>query len=172
MSAAKMPHAQIVRDGQILANDTLTLAEDAALPASGRILVSLARWRKENEALLGSACTIGVLIPNTEDVAGLWPELQHRPLIAVHFPAWSDGRAYSQARVLRERYGYLGEVRATGDVARDQLQFMQRCGINAFEIRADQDPALCLKSLHDFDVAYQQAADSLPNVWAARRAKG
>jgi uncharacterized protein (DUF934 family) len=112
-----------------------------------------------------------VLIPNTEDVAGLWSELKDRPFIAVLFPAWSDGRAFSQARVLRERFAYKGEIRATGDVARDQLQFMQRCGINAFEIRADQDPALCLKSLRDFDVAYQRAADSLQNVWAARRAQ-
>lgn len=170
MSTAKTPHAQIVRDGHALDNDTLTLADDAALPASGRILVSLARWRKERDALLGSGCTVGVLIPNTEDVAALWAELQDRPFIAVHFPVWGDGRAFSQARVLRERFGYKGEIRATGDVARDQLQFMQRCGINAFGIRADQDPALCIKSLHDFDVAYQNAADGLQNVWALRRA--
>ncbi len=172
MSAIKTPHAQIVRDGQILDNDTLTLAEDAATPSSGRVIVSLARWRKEREPLLSAGCTVGVLIPNADDVAALWPELQDRPLIAVHFPVWGDGRAFSQARVLRERFGYKGEIRATGDVARDQLQFMQRCGINAFEIRADQDPALCLKSLHGFDVAYQHAADSLQNVWAARRANG
>jgi len=171
MSATKTPNAKILRDGRIIENDTQTLADDAALPSSGRVLVSLSRWRKEREALLASVCKIGVLVPNTEDVAGLWPELRDRPLIAVQFPAWSDGRAFSQARVLRERFEYKGEIRATGDVARDQLQFMQRCGINAFEIRADQDPTLCLKSLHDFDVAYQRAADSLENVWAARRAQ-
>ena len=169
MTTAKAPGPQIVRDGRILDNDAVTLADDAALPATGRVIVSLARWRKERETLSGSGCEVGVLVPNTEDVTALWPELQDRPLVAVHFPIWGDGRAFSQARVLRERFGFAGELRATGDVARDQMQFMQRCGINSFELRADQEAALCLKSLHDFDVAYQRCADQLANVWAARR---
>lgn len=161
----------IIRDGLVAANDWLTLADDTPLPAAGRVIVSLARWRKERETLLATTWEVGVKIPNTDDVVALWPELEGRPLIAVHFPIWGDGRAFSQARVLRERFGFKGEIRATGDVARDQLQFMQRCGINAFELRADQDPALALKSLHDFDVAYQHAADNLQNVWATRRAR-
>ena len=161
-----------IRDGQIVGNDWLTLADDTSLPAAGRVIVSLARWRKEREALLASTWEVGVRIPNTDDVAALWPELENRPLIAVDFPKWGDGRAFSQARVLRERFAFKGEIRATGDVARDQLQFMQRCGINAFELRADQDPALCLKSLNDFDIAYQHATDKLQNVWATRRAQG
>jgi uncharacterized protein (DUF934 family) len=163
------PH--FIRDGHVVDNDWLTLADDTSLPAAGRVIVSLARWRKEREALLASTWEVGVRIPNTDDVAALWQELEGRPLIAVEFPKWGDGRAFSQARVLRERFGFKGELRATGDVARDQLQFMQRCGINAYELRADQDPALCVKSLHDFDVAYQHAADALENVWAARRAQ-
>ena len=169
MSTGNGAGTPFIRDGRIADNDAITLAAAAALLPDGRVIVSLARWRKEREALSRAGCEVGVLIPNTEDVTVLWPELRDRPLLAVHFPKWGDGRAFSQARVLRERFGFGGELRATGDVARDQMQFMQRCGINSFELRADQDPALCLKSLHDFDVAYQRCADQLANIWAARR---
>jgi uncharacterized protein (DUF934 family) len=135
------------------------------------VIVSLARFRKERDTLAAGPLEVGVRLPNTEDIAALWPELADRPLIALEWPKWGDGRAFSQARVLRERCGYKGEIRAVGDVLRDQIQYMQRCGVNAFEPRADQEPDVCLAALSDFDLAYQNAADALPNVWALRRAR-
>ena len=142
----------------------------AALPTSGKIIVSLKRWRAEREALAASGLSIGVRIPNTEDVTTLAQEVIGQPLIAVEIPKFADGRAYSQARVLRERYGYKGEIRAQGDVLHDQLFHMSRCGINAFELRADQDQQDCLRAFADYDLAYQHGADPLGTVWERRRA--
>lgn len=149
-----------IRDRQIVDNDYTLIADDAPLPAAGKVIVSLARWQKEADTLRASDLAVGVRIPNTVDVATLWPELADRPLINVEFPGFGDGRAYSQSRVLRDRYGYGGEIRASGAaVVRDQIHGMARCGINAFELRTDQDPAVCLTAFDDFHEAYQPAAD-------------
>jgi uncharacterized protein (DUF934 family) len=160
----------LIRNGRIAENDWLTLADDAPLPASGKVIVSLKRFRAERPALEAAGLALGVRIPNTEDVTALAQELARLPLIAVEIPKFGDGRAYSQARVLRERYGYRGEIRALGDVLHDQLFHMSRCGINAFELRADQDPQDCLRAFGDYDLAYQRGADSLSTVWQQRRA--
>lgn len=150
----------LIRDRQVVDNDYGWLADDAPLPASGKVIVSLARWQKEADSLRASGLAVGVRLPNTVDVATLWPELADRPLINVEFPGFGDGRAYSQARVLRDRYGYAGEIRASGAaVVRDQIHGMARCGINAFELRADQDASVCLTAFDDFHQAYQPAAD-------------
>jgi len=85
--------------------------------------------------------------------------LAHFQVIALNFPSFTDGRHYSSARLLRERYGYKGEIRAIGDVLRDQLFYMRRCGFDAFAIRADRDPVDALEGLKDFSVTYQAAAD-------------
>ena len=151
----------LIRNRQIDTDDYRSLADDDALPASGGAIVSLARWQAEQAALEASGLRIGVRIPNTADVAALWPTLSARPLIALEFPAFGDGRAYSQARVLRDRYGYPHEIRATGAaVVRDQIHSMYRSGINSFVLRDDQDPAKCLAAFADFDLAYQPGADA------------
>lgn len=150
----------LIRNQAVEADDYVTLADDAPLPASGKVIVSLDRWQKEESVLRASGLAIGVGIPNTADVVSLWPTLQDRPLIAVNFPSFGDGRAYSQARVLRDRFGFKGEIRATGAaVVRDQMHNMHRSGINAFALRADQDPQVCLTAFKDFTQAYQPAAD-------------
>jgi uncharacterized protein (DUF934 family) len=159
----------LILDRKIAANEWTSLADDAALPASGKVIVSLKRWRAEREALVGAGLTVGVRLPNTEDVTTLAAEITGQPLIALDIPKFSDGRAYSQARVLRERYGYKGEIRALGDVAKDQLFHMSRCGINAFELRASEDPQECLRAFGDYDLAYQKAADTMEPVWLRRR---
>lgn len=159
----------VILDGRIVANEWFSLADDAALPASGKVIVSLKRFRAERATLDGSGLAIGVRIPNTEDVATLAQELAGQPLIALEIPKMADGRAYSQARVLRERYAYRGEIRAQGDVLHDLLFNMARCGINAFELRADQDAQDCLRAFSDYDLAYQQAADGIETVWQQRR---
>ena len=159
----------VILDGRIAPNEWLSLGDDTALPAGGKVIVSLKRFRAERAALDGSGVAIGVRIPNTEDVASLAQELGAQPLIAVEIPKMADGRAYSQARVLRERYAFRGEIRAQGDVLHDQLFHMSRCGINAFELRADQDAQDCLRAFSDYDLAYQRAADGIEPVWQKRR---
>lgn len=150
----------LIRDRQIVDNDYVLLADDAALPAGGKVIVTLARWQKEAAALRASGLVVGVRIPNTLDVATAWPELADRPLINVEFPGFGDGRAYTQAQLLRDRYHYAGEIRASGAaVVRDQIHGMDRCGINGFELRADQDATVCLTAFDDFRRAYQPAAD-------------
>ena len=166
--SAPLPQS-VILDGRIAANEWLSLADDAALPAGGKVIVSLKRFRAERAALDGSGLAVGVRIPNTEDVANLAQELAAQPLIAVEIPKMADGRAYSQARVLRERYVYRGEIRAQGDVLHDQLFHMSRCGINAFELRADQDAQDCLRAFSDYDLAYQRGADRIEPVWQKRR---
>ncbi len=90
-----------------------------------------------------------------EEPKDLEDDLAALPLVAIHFPAFKDGRGYSYARELRTRYKFDGEVRATGDVLRDQLFYMTRCGFNAFEVRADRNIEEALQGLKDFSVTYQ-----------------
>ena len=162
--------AILIRNGRIEADDYLPLADDAALPASGRVIVSHARWLAEGPALLASGLAVGVAIPNTVDVAALLPALAERPLLALDFPSFADGRAYSQARLLAEHYRYAGELRATGKaVVRDQIGFMVRCGFTSFSLRDGQDAAACLQAIHEFSLAYQPAADTLEPVLLRRR---
>ena len=159
----------VILDRRIAANEWLNLADDAALPAAGKVIVSLKRFRAERAVLEAAGVAVGVRIPNTEDVGVLAPELSEQPLIAVEIPKFADGRAYSQARVLRERYAYRGEIRAQGEVLHDQLLHLSRCGVNAFELRADQDAQDCLRAFADHSLAYQRGADGIETVWQKRR---
>ena len=161
----------LIRDAVIATDDFVHVADEAELPSSGKLLLSWDRWQKEEETLASRTAEIGVKLPNTLDVVDAWTQLQALPLIALSFPGFADGRAYSQARLLRDRLGYQGELRAIGGaVVRDQIQSLHRCGFNSFELRADQDAAQCLAALHDFTKAYQPAADDLAVVRSRRRA--
>lgn len=163
----------LIRNLKLDADDYARLADDAPLPASGKVIVSLARWQQDHAALAASGLTIGVQVPNTVDIAAVLPTLADRPLIALEFPAFPDGRAYSQARLLAERFQFRGELRATGKaVVRDQIGFMARCGFTSFELREGQDPAACLAAVHEFTAPYQQAADAVTPIFVQRRRSG
>lgn len=163
----------LIRHGRVEADDYQRLADDAELPATGRIIVSLARWQAEHDFLKARADAVGLRLPNTVDVESLAPMLLDRPLLALEFPGFADGRAYSQARLLAERLGYRGELRATGKaVVRDQFHFMLRCGFNSFELRDDQHADACLKAIEEFTLSYQRAADDSVPVFARRRRIG
>jgi uncharacterized protein (DUF934 family) len=153
---------RIIKNRQIIEDSWRQVADDAELPA-GPIIVTLARWRLERAALAERGEPVGVRLPNTVNVAELADDLARWPVVALEFPKFADGRAYSQARLLRERYGYRGEIRAVGDVLRDQLLFMARSGFDAFEVRADRSLEDALEAFGEFSVNYQPAADqSLP----------
>jgi uncharacterized protein (DUF934 family) len=156
-----------------LIEDEWTLIEDTraagAGPAGGKLIVTLARWRIEREALLTAQAAVGVLVPNTADVEAIYPEIGDRPLIALQFPTFSDGRALSQAVVLRRRLGFEGELRALGDVIRDLVFWLARCGFDSIVPRQDQSLEACKEALDELTVAYQAAADEHIPVWVRRR---
>lgn len=159
----------LIRGGELVPDDWQELADDAELPAGGKYIVSLARWQDLAEAAVPEQLELGLRLGNDQDVESLWPEIGHAILIALEFPGAADGRAYSQARILRDRLGYRGEIRAVGAVIGDQLFEMSRCGFSAMELRDDQDPQTCLRLLQGFSASYQAAADQRRSVRRQRQ---
>lgn len=123
----------LIKDQQIVTDDWQHVEDGDALPATGGAIVSLARWQADAESLNGRNAPLGIRLKSEERAELIAADLDRFDVVALEFPAFKDGRAYSTARLLRERYRYTGEVRAVGDVLRDQLQFMLRCGFDAFE---------------------------------------
>ena len=128
------------------------------LPA-GPVLVPLATWQARREALLARREPVGVWLKPDDDPGALGNDMHALPLIAVHFPKFTDGRGYSSAVLLRRRYGYRGELRAFGDVGRDQLFYQRRCGFDSFSLPPHRDPEAALASLEPFSVRYQGSVD-------------
>lgn len=168
---------KIIRDGAIVEDDWSRLDDAAPLPASGKVIVSWTRWQADRDALKARR-NVGVAIPATLDVDQLKDDLPALALVAVPFnfiqpkPEGGrtfDGRGYSQARLLRDRHAYTGEIRAVGDVFRDAMFYMRRCGVNAFEVKAGQDLPDALKAFRDFSLGYQGAADDPTPIFRRRR---
>ena len=163
--------AMILRKGEPTADDW-TVVEDGrseAGSAGGKVIVTLARWRAEREALLAAHAAVGVLVPNTADIETIYPQISDRSLIVLQFPTFTDGRALSQAMVLRKRLGFRQELRAIGDVIQDLVFWLGRCGFDSIVPRADQNLEACGAALREFTVAYQAAADSHTPIWVRRR---
>src|SRR6185437_10325119 len=157
-----------------LVQDDWTVMEDGHTGAEspgGKVIVTLARWRAEREALLAQHPAVGVLVPNTADIEAVYPEIADRPLIVLQFPTFSDGRALSQAVVLRKRLRFNGEMRAVGDVIRDLVFWLGRCGFDSIVPRKDQSLEACRAALNEIQVAYQAAADRHTPVWVRRRGR-
>jgi len=110
------------------------LADDAPPPAEGAVIVSLKRWLAERDALAARAAPVGVAVEAGADAQAHLQDLADRPLVALAFGKFADGRAFSYARLLRDRFGLRGELRATGDVLIDEIPLMLRCGFDAFEV--------------------------------------
>jgi uncharacterized protein (DUF934 family) len=134
------------------------LSKAPDLPLTGDWIVPLAIWAEQRAILAQRTGRNGVLLENVDDPRMLAGDLDKLALIAVRFPKFTDGRGYSIARLLR-RLGWKGELRAVGDVLRDQLFYMTRCGFDAFALRDDQDPQVALTAFNDFTVPYQPAID-------------
>ncbi len=158
----------IIENREVVPDRWTFLADDAPVPFAGPVVVSWARWQAERDALAGRA-DLGVQVPSDvgpEDVA---PHVDHFALIALEFPKFTDGRAYSTARLLRQRYGYRGTLRAVGDVLRDQLFYMARCGFNAFQLKQGKDVDDALRAFEELSVKYQPAADDPLPLWKRHR---
>ena len=147
---------RLIRDGAIV-EDRWTLIREAVslddLPRTA-VIVPLSLWLSNRDVLRARA-DVGVWLRPEDDPDALAEDCAELRLIAVDFPQFSDGRGYSTARLLREKYGFAGELRAIGDVLRDQLYYLAQCGFNAFAIRDDRDAEDALKGLGDFSENYQ-----------------
>jgi uncharacterized protein (DUF934 family) len=151
---------QIILDKQIANDDWTLVADDAALTDANEV-INFGRWASvegaDKDALIAKrdAGTLGIQL-NAGDTADLLAaDSQGFALVNVEFPKFADGRGYSAARLLRERYGFTGQLRAVGDVLFDQLFYMMRCGFNAMAMRADQDLDLAIKGFETFSTPYQ-----------------
>jgi uncharacterized protein (DUF934 family) len=123
------------------------------------LIVPLQLWREHSRMLKARDGGLGVWLDADEEAEEIGEDVEQFKVIALNFPAFTDGRNYSNARLLRDRYGFKGELRAIGDVLRDQLFYMHRCGFDAFAVRPDKDPYEALEGLKDFSVTYQAATD-------------
>lgn len=141
------------------ANTFTFVDDDTPIPASGDIIVTIERWQQDEASLGQHKGEVGVQIHGGHDPRELAGDLLSRPLIALDFPRHADGRNYTHARILREQLGYKGELRARGDVQRDQLFFMWRCGIDAMELSPNVRVESALKAFGEFSVTYQSATD-------------
>jgi uncharacterized protein (DUF934 family) len=149
---------RVIKDRRIIDDAWELLPAGSAIPATGDVIISLAAWNADPAARAERSGKIGVCLKSDE-----LPEqielLERVPLIAIDFPKFSDGRGYSSARLLRERLAYRGELRAVGEVLRDQLFYMARCGIDSFALKPGKDIEGALAAFQDFSVSYQAAAD-------------
>ena len=150
----------LIKDGRIIAEDAWAFADaEGALPEAEAVAVPLTRFVDERDALLARNIKLGVIIEPGDDPNLIADDLDKLGLIAVNFPTFGDGRGYTHARLLRERLGWRGELRAIGDVLRDQLLYMARVGIDAFAVRKDHDAEAFAEALGEFSHVYQKTPD-------------
>lgn len=149
----------LVKGGKITADTFVAVADDAALPEGADVLVSAARFLQDPDGFARRAGKTGVIWPNNRDVDDLVPHLERLAVVALVFPSFRDGRAYSQARLLRERFHYRGELRAIGQVLRDQFVFMLRAGFDAFDVRKQSDAEAFAQTVKRYSVFYQPTGD-------------
>ena len=164
---------RVIKAGQVAEDGWQRIADLDALQAlpEGDLILPLEYWRANREALARHNGRIAVCLNGNDSLDDVAEMVHQFELIALEFPGFTDGRSYSHARLLRERFGYRGEIRAVGDVLRDQLFYMQRCGIDSFQLREDKDAVDALKGLSGFSVKYQTAADGVPPIYKLRQTK-
>ncbi|MFC3077506.1 DUF934 domain-containing protein [Phenylobacterium terrae] len=158
--------------GLALVEDPFTVVEDddQYLPP-GDVIISLTRFQSDGDRLLSEGRAVGVRVQSDETVESLAYDLPRLSVVALVFPKFRDGRPYSNARLLRERYNFEGEVRAVGDVLREQAQFMLRCGIDAFEPADGSTPEAWAHAAGRFRHVYQRAADDRVPAFELRAEK-
>ena len=158
--------AEIIKNRTIVADEWCLVrptegeaAANIALP-EGKLIVPLSVWQERREEL-SNRDPLGIWLANDEGPELIANDLRHFDLIAIDFPKFSNGRGYSSAALLRNRYGYRGELRAIGDVLRDQMFYLARVGFDAFAVRSDRSIRDALNALNDFNVTYQNSTDEM-----------
>ena len=150
----------LIRDGAFADDPWVALDDESPLPGDRDVIVSLDRLKAESGRIAGRNGRTGVALPNDADPREIADLLAHLDLVALHFPAFTDGRAYSQARQLRIQLGFAGELRATGNVLADQAAFMLRVGFDSFEVGDDVSPETWNRAASAMSLAYQRGYDA------------
>lgn len=155
---------QYIKNNRICPDEWVHVGVEGDLPATGGVIVPLARWLASRDQLLARQAPLGVRLTSGESPDIIRDDLGRFELVALEFPIFRDGRAYSYARLLREHYGFKGELRAVGNVLYDQFSFMHRCGFNAYEVQKDADAQRFARALSEFTVRYQADPDGSPSA--------
>jgi len=150
---------QILKDTQVVSDNWILLDENAVSIPAGDILLSYQQWQNFAEQLSNHSGSIGVWLEGHAEIEQIIEPLLNLPLIAINFPKFADGRGFSSARLIRERYNYSGELRAIGGFIRDQLYLLNRCGFNAFQFSDENELSDAAESLKDFSENYQVSVD-------------
>ena len=170
----KLIEGSIAEGGRIV-DDAWTAVETIAalhdVPSDAAVLVPLALWKTERDALLARTAPLGVRLEPNDEPAAVADDLAHLSLIAIHFPKFTDGRGYSIARLLRERHGYRGTLRAVGEVLHDQLFYMLRCGFDSFALKHQEVIADALSAYRVFSEGYQSSVDRPVPLFKRRRSE-
>lgn len=159
----------LIKGGVLADDDWAQVGDDESLPADRPAIVSLKRWQTERESLRRRNVPIGVRLQSSEPAKEIAADVDRLELIAVEFPTFRDGRGFSTARLLRERYGFKGELRATGNVFRDQFLFMHRCGFDAYEVADLREAEAFAAALASYSVVYQRTGDGRAPAAALRQ---
>ncbi len=151
----------LVKRGRVVEDPYLRVVDDAPIRDDAAVIVPAARFLADAAELSRRSAPTGLIWPNDRKIAELAPWLDRLALIALTFPNFRDGRAYTQARQLRERYGFRGELRATGEILRDQFLFLTRAGFDSLEVKKAADAAAYAEAVGRYSVFYQQSANGL-----------
>lgn len=145
---------QIIKDKQIVEDHYRYIADGESLE-SGNITVSLARWQQEKTQLLNHDGKVGLRLNFDDDIAIITHDLHNIPLLELNFSFFGDGRLFSRAKLLRSRFGYQGEIRAVGQFMVDQVCYLSKVGVNAFQLDNPAQLPVALATMDDFSVSYQ-----------------
>jgi uncharacterized protein (DUF934 family) len=156
----------LVKNGAVVEDPWISMDDNATLPLDNPAIISVERWSRDRRSLMQRQAPLGLRLTSDAALGDIANALDSVDLIALEFPSFTDGRPYSTARLLRERYGFNGELRATGQILRDQAQFLLRCGFDAFELLPNANAADWLEGLSEIAVHYQPTADT----WSATAA--
>ena len=158
----------LLKNGSVVEDIYIDASNAEQIPDSGAILISVAQWQEQRDNLARRADPLGIVLRSDEKPEVIAADLQHFAVVALDFPAFVDGRAYSSARLLRDRYGYEGELRAVGDVLLEQLHFMNRVGFDAFSINSSHAIRDWEIAAADISVWYQPSSDRRTSVLELR----
>ncbi|MEX2449421.1 MAG: DUF934 domain-containing protein [Rhodospirillales bacterium] len=161
----------LIKNGEIVTDPWVRLDDDdAPLPEDRPAFITVKRWQRDREALAGRTAPLGIVLDSNEPPSLIADDLARFEAVALRFPKFNDGRAFSYACLLRDRYGFKGEVRAVGHILRDQLLFLQRAGVDAMEVAAPDARAKAdwRKALAEISVYYQSTHDGRTSVFRLR----
>jgi len=159
----------LLKDGAFADDPWTHVDDEGALPPGGPVIVSLKRWRAERTALMGRGSQIGLRLTSEQTPGQVADDLRHFGVVALEFPAFTDGRPFSNARRLRERFNFQGEVRAVGDIFRDQYWHLKRCGFDAVEVPDTETVKGWESAVSAITTPYQPASDGGDTVLSLRQ---